>query len=432
MEEIRSIIFEIIRSPIVDFLKTHTIPVLVNITGIVVLISLKTFSRKSIEKRLKEKSSKESKFERIWKTLKALKKPLLILWHLGWFALILLWGLAGMIDSPGILGTDLIGSLKKYIASLIENQIKPLEPFIKNPGDIGAPIAPVLVNIIGIVVLISLKTFLRKPIEKHLKEEPSGESKFERILETLKDSKKPLLILWHLIWFALILLWGLAGMIALFELLQTLPEPFLTPEGDNEGNNKGAEPLLNLVISGATGLSIMIIYLLTVLSVLGKSLKDALKEWNPKVGGLDSEELIKIWNLARIAIFLIFGIIALSIPLKSVGTTAAIAAAAVTVTGLTFRTQLAGVAGWLTLITWKPFEEEDWVKIGSITGQVDNIALMSLTLKETRETESGTVHIPNSTVLDQTIIKYGSKTEVFQENRESGSRYSSESTDKTE
>ena len=192
-------------------------------------------------------------------------------------------------------------------------------------------------------------------------------------------------------------------------LIQIAPHPLLL---------RNPIPPRNLIqgVEGVTIAVTVIVYLLVFQSVLWKLLKDNLEEDYFEIMGLDSEDLIKIWRFTWLVIILISGIVSLSSSPETLGISTAIIGGFVV---LVLQAPLKGILGWLMLITWKPFEEENYVKIGGIQGKVDNIALMSVILTETDEPKATAIHIPNSTLFYQEIIKYEnslSEGEVSEEN----------------
>ncbi len=102
-------------------------------------------------------------------------------------------------------------------------------------------------------------------------------------------------------------------------------------------------------------------------------------------------------TLAFIIMVLLYGVIGPAI--TSIGLLAA---------GLTFALQrpILNLAGWLLIVTKRPFRIGDRVEIGSVGGYVHDIALMHthLSLMQDEEPTGRVVYVPNEQVLTQPII----------------------------
>src|SRR3989338_11340646 len=101
--------------------------------------------------------------------------------------------------------------------------------------------------------------------------------------------------------------------------------------------------------------------------------------------------------LAFIILVLLYGVIGPAI--TSIGLLAA---------GLTFALQrpILNLAGWFLIVSKRPFKIGDRVEIGSVGGDVHDIALMHthLSLVQNEEPTGKVVYIPNEQVLTQQII----------------------------
>ena len=293
------------------------------------------------------------------------------------------------------------------IASLVIDHLNTFRIHLQN---ILRSIMPFLISIGIMMGLLGLKALLRRFIQSLVQlfngESTEKEKPSERLpnkilrkiwdlkLQTLGFIKKhfgeifkeeppetPLGKIWHFFW---ILVTFSAGLIGLFSSLE-------------KGKPSDGSDEIYLSIRIASGVTVMV-YLFVLQSLFQRLFRD-----HPRYLGLDLKLLNKIWAPTWTVIIVIFGIISMSASLRTLGISAALVAALL---GISFQTPLTGVAGWLMLITCKPFREGDHVKIGSIKGKVDNITLMSVILKETHETDADTVYIPSSTVFDQAIINY--------------------------
>ena len=184
---------------------------------------------------------------------------------------------------------------------------------------------------------------------------------------------------WHLTWISIILGLGSVGLFVSLNAHQTSSGP----------------PPIPIRIASCFTISI---YLIVFKSLLGRLLKDHL------IGlDLDPKFMNKIWHFTWVVVILLFGIISLT---ASLNILSAAAAAAAAIVGISLQTPLRTIVGGLMIVTGKNFEKGDCVKIGDIKGEVVEIKPMSIILKEANETESGTVHIPNSMLFDQVIINY--------------------------
>ncbi len=87
--------------------------------------------------------------------------------------------------------------------------------------------------------------------------------------------------------------------------------------------------------------------------------------------------------------------------------------------GLTLALQrpILNIAGWLTIITKRPYKIGDRVDIGNIGGYVHEIALMHthLSLVENNEQTGKVVYVPNEQALTQPIVNYMKGTQLIWE-----------------
>lgn len=200
----------------------------------------------------------------------------------------------------------------------------------------------------------------------------------------------PLGKMWHFFWILIIFSAGLIGLSNSLEGRKIFDPSETASETSDE---------THLAVRIASGITTMV-YLFVLQSLFRRLLAD-----HPKYWGFNLRLLNKIWAPTWIVIIIIFGIISMSASLKVLSVSAALAIGGLSIA---LQTPLKGIAGWLMLMTCKPFEQGDRVKIGSIEGYVDNITVMSVILKETHETDTGTVYIPSSTLFDQTITNLSS------------------------
>lgn len=87
--------------------------------------------------------------------------------------------------------------------------------------------------------------------------------------------------------------------------------------------------------------------------------------------------------------------------------------------GFALQRPIAGVAAWIMLVTRRPFEIGDRVIIGTVKGDVRDISLTHVTLKEiggivpTEENSGRTILIPNNILFEQNIINYTQQDEFI-------------------
>ena len=298
------------------------------------------------------------------------------------------------------------------IVPLVIDHLKTFGKYLK---DILWSITPFLISIGVMVGLLGLKALLRRFFQslarlfngKSAEEKEPSEKLPNKILswiwhfrgrvmnfiqkhfwEIFKDDppETPLSRIWHFFWILVIFSAGIIGLSSSLEGCQT----FKTSETSGE---------THLSIKIASGITTMV-YLFILQSLFRRLLTD-----HPKYWGFDLKFLNRIWAPTWTVIILVFGLISTSASLKTLGISAAFAAG---VLGISFQEPLKGIAGWLVLMTCRPFKEGDHVKIGNIEGKVDNITLMSVMLKETNQTDADTVYVPSSTLFNQTITKFSS------------------------
>ena len=304
------------------------------------------------------------------------------------------------------------------IVSLVTDHLKTFGKYLK---DIFWSITPFLISIGIMVGLLGLKALLRRFLQsltrlfngEPTEEDESTERLPNKILsgiwelrghamdfiqkhfwEIFKEEppETPLSKIWHFFWILIIFSAGLIGLSSSLDGCKTFD-----PSETSIASETSDETHLSIRI--ASGITTMV-YLFVLQSLFRRLLTD-----HPKYWGFDLKLLNKIWAPTWTVIILIFGIISMSASLNTLGISAAFAAG---VLGISFQTPLRGIAGWLMLMTCRPFKQGDRVKIGNIEGKVDNITVMSVVLKETNETDTGTVYVPSSTLFDQAITNLSS------------------------
>ncbi len=80
--------------------------------------------------------------------------------------------------------------------------------------------------------------------------------------------------------------------------------------------------------------------------------------------------------------------------------------------GFALQKPISGIAAWVMIVTRRPFEIGDRIIIGSVKGDVKDISLTHITLKEiggliqTEENSGRTILIPNNMLFEQNIVNY--------------------------
>lgn len=80
--------------------------------------------------------------------------------------------------------------------------------------------------------------------------------------------------------------------------------------------------------------------------------------------------------------------------------------------GFALQKPITGIAAWIMVVTRRPFEIGDRIIIGSVKGDVRDISLTHITLKEiggliqTEENSGRDIMIPNSMLFEQNIVNY--------------------------
>lgn len=306
----------------------------------------------------------------------------------------------------------------------MEDRILSVLEYLMNfkPKGFLQSLLPFFISIASLVFLIVLKVLLGKLIERCFptffnreipdKEELPTDSKFKRKIKSAwgilkkRVARKYREGLWHFAWFFIIFVCGCMGMFISFSILDNADIPPPTPNNGEASTLSGTNisETLNLLTKRVAVSFTTIGYLFVFQWLLRGPLKDHMgKENIIDIGDANRELLTKVWNTIWFVIILIFGIIGLSGSFKTLGVSVAVGAG---VLGISFQTPLKAIAGWLMLTVWKPFVEGDYIKIGDIKGEVDQITLMSVILKNTDEADSGTAYIPNATLFDQSVINY--------------------------
>ncbi|MCD6496311.1 MAG: mechanosensitive ion channel family protein [Candidatus Aenigmarchaeota archaeon] len=118
---------------------------------------------------------------------------------------------------------------------------------------------------------------------------------------------------------------------------------------------------------------------------------------------------LSLWRYAFTVLILVTIIFLLGGDITGLGVWAGLLTAAL---GWALQKPITGVAGWIMVIVKRPFQIGDRIQIGAVKGDVQEISLTHIYLKEiggtiaTEETSGRVIMIPNSKLFEQDIINY--------------------------
>lgn len=158
------------------------------------------------------------------------------------------------------------------------------------------------------------------------------------------------------------------------------------------------------------GIIVVFLVLYIVLSRVLQFLKrEFLKKAKTKKERSNVEILFRTSQYLLIFFLLVFGFLAYGGSLTGIGVIAGLISAAL---GWALQRPITGTAAWLMLIIKRPFEIGDRVIIGKIKGDVCDITLTHLHIKEiggtiaSEEPSGRVVLIPNAKLFEENIINY--------------------------
>ena len=123
----------------------------------------------------------------------------------------------------------------------------------------------------------------------------------------------------------------------------------------------------------------------------------------------DSMVLLSLWKYFFVVVLLLGLVFYLGGDFTGFGLWAGLFSAAL---GWALQKPISGIAGWIMVIIKKPFQIGDRILIGSQKGDVIDISLTHIYLKEvggtinSEETSGRVLMIPNSVLFEQNIINY--------------------------
>ncbi|RLI97612.1 MAG: hypothetical protein DRO99_02775 [Candidatus Aenigmatarchaeota archaeon] len=157
----------------------------------------------------------------------------------------------------------------------------------------------------------------------------------------------------------------------------------------------------------------MLIILITafvIYKIIAKALRKAvLEKAETKAQRSNAIVLLSLWRYAFVIVLVIGLIFYLGGDITGLGVWAGLFSAAL---GWALQKPITGIAGWIMVITKKPFQIGDRISIGSVKGDVVEIGITHIYLKEiggtikSEETSGRLIMIPNSTMFDKNIINY--------------------------
>ncbi len=116
-----------------------------------------------------------------------------------------------------------------------------------------------------------------------------------------------------------------------------------------------------------------------------------------------------LWRYSFIIVILIGLVFYLGGDITGLGVWAGLMSAAL---GWALQKPITGIAGWIMVIVKKPFQLGDRIEISGVKGDVSEISLTHIYLKEvggtiaTEENSGRTIMIPNSKLFEQDIVNY--------------------------
>jgi small-conductance mechanosensitive channel len=167
--------------------------------------------------------------------------------------------------------------------------------------------------------------------------------------------------------------------------------------------------ILSYIPPNLTNAIIALIALFIIYKILTNLLKKILAK-TPYAE--ESKSFLNIWRYFFVVIVVIFTIAGSSGSLATIGMSAGLMGAAL---GWALQKPITGIAAWLMIVTKRPFRIGDRIIIGDMKGDVSDITLTHIHLKEFGGTIGGEersgreVMIPTSILFDKNITNYTSE-----------------------
>jgi len=137
--------------------------------------------------------------------------------------------------------------------------------------------------------------------------------------------------------------------------------------------------------------------------------KNLLRRAKNKKERSDIEIFSRAIKYLIVLFLIIFGILSYSGSLVSIGLFAGLISASL---GFALQRPISGMAAWLMLVVKRPFEIGDRVIIGAVKGDISDISLTHVHIKEiggtipSEEISGRTILIPNAKLFEEDIINY--------------------------
>jgi len=143
--------------------------------------------------------------------------------------------------------------------------------------------------------------------------------------------------------------------------------------------------------------------------LFGALKKFLLKKAKNKKERSDIQIFSQVIRYIVILLLIIFGVLSYSGSFVSVGLFAGLISASL---GWALQRPISGIAAWFMVVVKRPFEIGDRVIIGTVKGDVSEISLSHIHVKEiggtipSEETSGRTILIPNAKLFEENIINY--------------------------
>jgi len=137
-----------------------------------------------------------------------------------------------------------------------------------------------------------------------------------------------------------------------------------------------------------------------------------LKKAKNKKERSDIEIFSRAIKYIAVLLLIVFGVLSYSGSLVSIGLFAGLISASL---GFSLQRPISGMAAWLMVVIKRPFEIGDRVIIGNVKGDISDISLSHIHVKEiggtipSEETSGRTILIPNAKLFEEDIINYTKK-----------------------
>lgn len=159
-------------------------------------------------------------------------------------------------------------------------------------------------------------------------------------------------------------------------------------------------------------IAVVLILIIVFNIILGSIKRSLLKRVKTKKQISNIEIFSKIIKYSFFIMLIVFGILTYTGSLAGLGITIGLLSAAL---GFALQKPITGIAAWIMAVSKRPFEIGDRVIIGNVKGDVEDITLTHIYIKEIggivngEENSGRVILVPNSVLFEQNIINYTSK-----------------------